>query len=464
MLRPSPRKLAAGARGFGGAGSTASSGLHGIGGGHQPSRLGFNAVLPAGNGGVAAGTPPEGLTAGWGAEEQQQRQASQLPPAGPGPGRLADSSATLEHNVPPVLSPAGPEALGVAPHAASAAPSGRGMQPWKASGPAQAATAAAQLAARQRADPVPPAGVRAEQAAQQGSGAPEPQQGGEGQWQEELQQPGYAGDWEAHRRGELQSQPEGSGSQPLWEGGPAQHAAAAAHSLPRANGILQRPEQGGSLSPPGDQGLANTAVRAEPQQQQRQAAWAGHGRAAAYRSMVGSRSGDQGLAATAEQAPSQQQQRRVAWAGRGRAAAYRGMLGSRAESKRAGSHDDELAADRAGSAKRQRGNGTAVVREPAGQDPAGRIRDVQAGHPGGDVIDSQGTDHWWLSQAGFEPASQQSQNSPEPSTAPMHHQVCSYRGPAVGRMAENPRPALSSTLLCSVACLSCRVAEIHVLP
>ena len=414
VLRPSPRKLAAGARGFGGAGSTASSGLHGIGGGHQPSRLGFSAALPAGNGGVVAGTPPEGLSAGWGADEQQQRQGTQQPQAGPGAGRLADSSATLEHNVAPVLSPAGPEALGAAPNAASATPAARGMQPWKASGPAQAATAAAQLAAQQRADSVPPAGVRAEQAAQQRAGVPEAHQGVKGQWQEQLQQPGQAGDWEAHRQGELrsQSQPDGSGSQPLWEGGPAQHATAAAHSLPGANGILQRPEPGASPSPPGDQGLADTAVEAASQQQQHQAA------------------------------PLRQRPlwKKKAAGRRGRAEAYRSMHRAppQAGHKRAESDDDGLAAaEQAGSTKRQRGNGTAASQEAPGQASAGRIRDVRADHLGGDMIDSQGTDHWSLSQAGFEPASQQSQNSPEPSTAPIHHQVCSYRGLAVGRMAEN---------------------------
>ena len=401
VLRPSPRKLAAGARGFGsGGGSTASSGLHGIGGGHQPSRLGFSAALPAGNGGAAGGTPPEGLSAGWGAEEQRQRQGSQQPQAGPGAGRLADSSATLEHNVAPVLSPAGPEVLGVAINAASGALSGRGMQPWKGSGPAQAATAAAQLAAHQRADSVPPAGVRAEQAAQQGAGAPDPQQGVEGQWQEQRQQPG-------HRQGELhsQSQPEGSGSQPLWEGGPAQHAAAAAHSLPGANGILQHPEPGASLSPPEDEGLADTAAEAASQQQLRQAA---PRRRRAISKLAGG--------------------------GGGRAAAYRSMHrpAPQAGRKRAGSHDDGPAAEQAGSAKRQRGNSTALTREPTGQAPAGGIRDMRGDHLGGDVIDSQGTDHWLLSQAGFEPASQQSQNSPEPSTAPRHHQVCSYRGLAAG--------------------------------
>ena len=408
VLRPSPRKLAAGARGFGsGGGSTASSGLHGIGGGHQPSRLGFSAPLPTGNGGAAGGTPPEGLSAGWGAEEQRQRQGSQQPQAGPGAGRLADSSATLEHNVAPVLSPAGPEVLAVAMNAASGAPSGRGMQPWKGSGPAQAATAAAQLAAQQRADSVPPAGVRAEQ----GAGAPEPQQGVEGQWQEQRQQPGQAGDWQAHRQGELQSQsqPEGWGSQSLWEGGPAQHATAAAHSLPGANGILQRPEPGASLSPPEDEGLANTAAEAAPQQQHRQAA---PRRRRAISKLAGG--------------------------GGGRAAAYRSMQrpAPRAGHKRAGSHDDSPAAEQAGSAKRQRGNDTALTQEPAGQAPAGGIRDVRGDHMGADVIDSQGTDHWLLSQPGFEPASQQSRNSPEPSAAPMHHQVCSYRGLAVGRMAD----------------------------
>ena len=416
VLRPSPRKLAAGARGFGGAGSTASSGLHGIGGGHQPSRLGFSAALPAGNGGVAAGTPPEGLSAAWGVGEQRQRQASQQPQAGPaaGAGRLADSSAMLEHNVPPMLSPAGPEALGVAPNAASAAPSGRGMQPWKAGGPAQAATAAAQRAAQQRADSVPPAGTRAEQAAQLGAGAPEPQQGVEGQWQEQLPQPGQAGDWEAHRQGELpsQAQPEGWGSEPLWEGGPAQHAAAAAHSLPGVNGILHRPEQGASQSPPRDQGLADMAVQAVPKQQQHQAA-----------------------------------------PGRGGPAAASGMARSQAGHKRAGTHDDSSAAGRAGVAKRQRGNGTAVTGEAAGQAPTGRMRDVQADHLGSNMVDSQGTDHWLLSQAGFEPASQQSQNSPEPSTGLMHHQVRSYSGLAFSRVAEiHSLP--QAALCCAMSCVS----------
>eukprot|EP00891_Asterochloris_glomerata_P000504 jgi/Astpho2/504/fgenesh1_pg.00011_%23_75_t len=374
------------------AGNQASAGL---GCEEPPAQLGLQRAAgparregPARNGSLGAGEvqpvlrpSPRKLAAGWGTEGQQQRQGSQQPEAGPGAGRLADSSAMLEHNVAPVLSPAGPEVLGVAPAAASAAPPARGMQPWKASGPAQAATAAAQLAAQQRADSVPPAGARAEQATWQGAGVPEPQQGVAGQWQ---QQPGQAGDWQAHRQGELhlQSHQEGWGSQPLWEGGPAQQAAAAAHSLPGVNGILQRSEQGVSLTPPDDQGLANVAGKAAFQQQQHQAA-----------------------------------------PGHGGAAAASGMGGSQAGHKRAGSHDDSLAAVRTGSAKRQRGNGTAVRQEAIGQAPAGRTRDVQADHLGGNMIDSQGTDLMSLSQAGFEPASQQSQNSPEPSTAPMHHQA-----------------------------------------